>query len=288
MTVRPAARAAVSPAAWSPLTAALVHGPVRVARVAATFPAALYLLVDATDPDDSLPDLLPVLAPGALLLPGGLRLARPADGGWRVAVGDQVRVGEGRVELPGVTVEAVRAWRPPRVVPARPSPAGTGLTDLLATAAPSPHLVRRAGDVAAAVLAGRADGATWAPLVGAGPGLTPSGDDALCGALLVLHAWGRGVEAAALAPAYPRTTALSAALVGAARQGYALPQAVTLVDAVLAGNVPAAQHHLPAVLAIGHSSGRDLVAGLLGAVQALLAASAVLPDRVPYPEVSLG
>ena len=34
-------------------------------------------------------------------------------------------------------------------------------------------------------------------------------------------------------------------------------------------------------LAIGHSSGRDLVAGLLGAVQTLTV-------RLPYPEVSLG
>ncbi len=284
MTLRPAARTAVWPAAWSPLTACLVHGPVRVARVAAAFPAALYLLVAPAEPndlDDALAALLPVLAPGALQLPGGLRLARPADGGWQVAVGDQVRVGEGRVELPGATVQAVRAWRPPRVAPAPPGAAGAAITDLLITAAPSPHLVRRAGEVAAAVLAGRADGATWAPLVGAGPGLTPSGDDALCGALLALHAWGRGVEAAALAPAYPRTTALSAALIEAARQGFAVPEVVALADAVLTGDVLAVQHHLPAALAIGHSSGRDLVAGLLGAVQTLTV-------RLPYPEVSLG
>ena len=54
-----------------------------------------------------------------------------------------------------------------------------------------------------------------------------------------------------------------------------------LADAVLTGDVLAVQHHLPAALAIGHSSGRDLVAGLLGAVQTLTV-------RLPYPEVSLG
>ncbi len=236
------------PAAASPLTAALVHGPIRTARVAAAGRAGVYLLLGE--------DLLPVLSPGALRLPGALLVGGPVA--WGVEVGDEVEVGDGEVRLPGAVVRVVRYWRPARVrrVTTRFAP---GVVEVLDAAGAAPHLVARA----AAVVENPLDDARWLPLVGAGPGLTPSGDDALCGVLLARYATGGPVPGEVVARVRHRTTALSAGLLDAARQGYGVPEVVALVDAAMAGDARATAARLPAVLAIGHSSGRDLVAGLL-------------------------
>ena len=75
-----------------------------------------------------------------------------------------------------------------------------------------------------------------AGLVGRGPGLTPSGDDALAGALLVAHALGTGAALAdAVRARLGATTAVSAALLDAAADGYAARPVVALVDAAIAG-----------------------------------------------------
>ena len=100
-------------------------------------------------------------------------------------------------------------------------------------------------------------------------GLTPSGDDALCGVLLALRAGGAPAEAlAAVGAAVPRslaaTTSLSASLLLAAAAGCAVPEVATLANAVSRGDEAGIDEALPAVLAIGHSSGADLLAGLAG------------------------
>ncbi|HSO64130.1 MAG TPA: DUF2877 domain-containing protein, partial [Ornithinibacter sp.] len=108
-----------------------------------------------------------------------------------------------------------------------------------------------------------------AGLLGRGSGLTPSGDDALAGALLVAHALGAAAPlAAAVRARLAATTAVSAALLDAAADGFAARDVVTLVDAALAGDDDAVAVVLPHVLAIGHSSGRDLVTGVAAALQA--------------------
>ena len=112
-------------------------------------------------------------------------------------------------------------------------------------------------------------------MVGAGAGLTPSGDDALCAVLLVLRGVGAdGAHAlvrAAVSAAAHRTTSLSASLLHAAAEGYAVPAVADLVRAVLCDDPAAGGPALAAVLAIGHSSGRDLVAGIAGALHVLAA-----------------
>ena len=93
-----------------------------------------------------------------------------------------------------------------------------------------------------------------AALVGRGDGLTPYGDDVLCGWLAVARAAGLEtpeVDAAVRALA-PTTTLLSATLLDCAMAGEAVPEFV----AWLAGTGP-----LEAVERIGHSSGRGLVEG---------------------------
>ena len=93
-----------------------------------------------------------------------------------------------------------------------------------------------------------------AALIGRGDGLTPYGDDVLCGWLAVTRA--AGVETpevdAAVRALAPTTTLLSATLLECAMAGEAVPKFV----AWLAGTGPVEE-----VERIGHTSGRGLVEG---------------------------
>ena len=182
------ARASTSwPAAGSPLLEREVAGEPRRARVLAAFPTALYLHLGRHDL------VLPVLTGDALLLPTGLRLALPsAVVEWGVQAGHDVLVGDGRVRLPGRDVVSVRPWRPARVTRASSarSTSIAGAAHILGQADSSAVLRELAADLTAAGLGGRQVGRRVSALVGAGAGLTPSGDDALCGVLLALRAVG--------------------------------------------------------------------------------------------------
>jgi hypothetical protein len=149
--------------------------------------------------------------------------------------------------------------------------------------------------LAADALGGRSVGAGVRGLVGAGRGLTPSGDDVLCGVLLTLGAVDTPLARRALASvrtavaaSLTSTTSLAAALLVAAGAGYAVPDVVRLVTRAVAGgssdslvapgsaaepasgaNVRSSDRLLQRVLAIGHSSGRDIVSGVVGALRAL-------------------
>lgn len=107
-------------------------------------------------------------------------------------------------------------------------------------------------------------------LVGAGDGLTPYGDDQLCGWLAVHRAAGIAtpeVDAAVRALAY-RTTLLSATLLDCALHGEVLPEFAAWLQVV---GTPAERGRAAALAAIGHTSGRGLLAGgrlaLAGLVQ---------------------
>ncbi|MGH2719735.1 MAG: DUF2877 domain-containing protein [Actinomycetota bacterium] len=110
------------------------------------------------------------------------------------------------------------------------------------------------GDLAAAVSA----------LGGAGPGLTPAGDDALGGLFFALRArLGPGAEGW-LSPlaAGVETTALSSGALRWAARGQALAPAHGLLGAAVAGNRRAAEGAALALARIGHSSGADFALGL--------------------------
>jgi Protein of unknown function (DUF2877) len=101
-----------------------------------------------------------------------------------------------------------------------------------------------------------------ARLIGLGPGLTPSGDDFLIGALAALDALhqtdihaalGRAVLAAAA-----RTTPLSASLLRAAAAGHVGESLHMMVAALVTGDADAA---VEAAASIGHTSGWDALAG---------------------------
>ncbi|MFQ6171894.1 DUF2877 domain-containing protein [Oryzobacter sp. R7] len=291
---------AVLPAAASALTARVLReaprGAPREALVVGAHRLGLYLSVDGT--------VLPVVPSDALALPTALRLgarssALPGAASeappWGVEPGDRVAVGGGRVVLPGAEVVAVRTWRPARVRRVAPGAACPGdralVESLLADATtscdpwlapairvvcsggrPDGHLSTRPGeDVEEGVAGGLAGGLAGAvaALVGRGRGLTPSGDDALAGALLVAHALrARRPFADAVRARLGSTTAVSGALLAAAADGFAARPVVALVDAAVVGHVEATARALPEVVAIGHTSGRDLLTGALAALRA--------------------
>lgn len=266
----------------------VLHHQVQPATVLAAFPTAVYLA----------PQHAPVVAieaSDAVGLPNGLRLRRPTAG---LALGEvpleaTARVGDGRVEL-GDLVVVVDRWVDHTYTPAGVDPVVLGgrLRELdvdLAAHDPLPgRLVAVAAGLVAALVADgnvdvlAADAAGHArELVGVGAGLTPSGDDVLCGLFAGVHSLApalgavglqRRVErtaAAVLVDADQRTTALSAALLGHAHRGELARPARGLLRALL-GRTPLAPA-LATLLRVGHSSGRDLAAGLSLAAHVTLA-----------------
>lgn len=217
----------------------LLSGPTRTGRLVACFPGCAYLDVGGR--------LVALEAADGLRLPCAVTLAvpaaqRPLAG---LAPGDAVTAGDRRLVVGDLVVEVGRWW-----APSRPRHA----------AVPAPHPT---GTPAA--------GPGWDRLVlgllGLGPGLTPAGDDLLAGLLVGLSDRPdvRDPLAAAVqrhAPA--RTTWLSAELLRLAAAGLAAPAVVAVADA-LAGHADddALPRALPALLAVGHTSGPALARGLL-------------------------
>ena len=267
----------------------------RTGRVVGIGPTACY--IEIADENRA---VLPLLRPNAVQLPTGVRIG--AAGGWPAHVGDPVAIGAAGIELGHWLITPARSWRPPQVRTAPgldPQRALAVLTGAWPVSAswvdavdprevalggwfgPTPSLAARAA-LHAAVLALAGDspvpGATLTSLVGLGPGLTPSGDDAIAGCLLTLRLLGRLGRLRQIADELPAhlaaTTSLSGSLLTAAADGYAAPQLVELLAAIGAFG-PSTPHTrwrrlVEAVLAIGHSSGADLLTG----VRATLAASA--------------
>ena len=105
------------------------------------------------------------------------------------------------------------------------------------------------------------------PLVGLGPGLTPTGDDILAGTLLALHALDREKEANEMAAALETygpegTNRISLAHLRAAAAGWgAAPFHDMLVELLLWGK--SLGGCIRRIDAIGHSSGWDILVGIL-------------------------
>ncbi len=114
-----------------------------------------------------------------------------------------------------------------------------------------------------------------AGLIGLGPGLTPSGDDLLCGVLITCRHLGEIEVAASLAAtvnaaATTATTPISRAHLAAAAEGYAAAPLHDLLAALVDDDRRAIGGTLDVVAGIGHSSGLDAVAGMVLAATAWL------------------
>jgi hypothetical protein len=111
-------------------------------------------------------------------------------------------------------------------------------------------------------------------LLGLGPGLTPSGDDFLVGLFAVLnlanspcHGLRRACDGI-LAGAHERTNAISIAALREAARGRVRDSIQALLLELAGGRRPRLPDALARVLAIGATSGRDIVAGIVCALDA--------------------
>ncbi|GAA4230457.1 hypothetical protein GCM10022254_25310 [Actinomadura meridiana] len=286
--------------------------PRRSARVIAVFPSALYLELRG-GPE---PRVLAVVTSDAHRLPNAVvvvpaRREQPFRG---IGEGGEAWVGDGRVEAGPLSVRVRRWWDPsPTLGRMRPSALADGVRDLEAALAdagmtggglgdhPDPAVLAdrcAAGDLAGAVEAAER-------IVGLGPGLTPSGDDILCGLLVSLRLVGDAVlqhgetayllrgddpprppvrsahgsvwmadwlGAAVTADASTRTTALAATLLHCAAAGGACAEVTSVLRCVVGGEAPDAA--VRRLLAVGHTSGTDLAHGVLAGCRAALSLTA--------------
>ena len=131
------------------------------------------------------------------------------------------------------------------------------------------HTVRRTARELVAGWAGDEDALRRGArrLAGLGGGLTPAGDDFLAG--LMLRAWLDHPAPEAFCwpivdAAAPRTTALSAAFLRAAARGECSAAWHGLLAALAGGGPALLEEAMCRVLAHGHTSGADMLAGFLG------------------------
>jgi hypothetical protein len=278
-------RDVISAGAASSALRPVLAAPAQPAECLGVTRGALYLKTAGP------PGALVVLTHDAVRLPCGLVLPTTSEelpfsmilesyacgsvhnspGSWRIAVGD------GAVSWTGpagrVVVRAAREWAPAR--PRQGPVAARALSAVRASlsgADPGSDCRLAAGLASAA---GDHDAATAAAtsLLGAGPGLTPSGDDVLAGFLVGAAAFGLDATAlreavAVLAPA--RTTALSAALLWHAARGECIDELAGLAAVLTSQRCRAelAGRALSRLLSVGHTSGAALALGLVTAAEA--------------------
>jgi len=247
-------------------------GPSRRATVVASTPLATYVTVD--DPERSilcLAGAAAVRVPCALVLQTKTLPPPPPEG----TIGT---VGGGVLTLAGRSYRVARWWRPPRprglgaVPPARLAGAVRWLTGRVAD--PLDSAGRAAvSDLVHALAVGASPAPAVSRLLGRGPGLTPTGDDVLAGALVCLNALGAPAATvlghAVLASAPGTTTTVSASLLRHATRGECVPQLADLLTAVAAAG-DATTGALPraagALLAVGNCSGAGLLHGVIVAL----------------------
>jgi hypothetical protein len=170
-------------------------------------------------------------------------------------VGTLPRLAPGsRVRLAGQLPVSAR-WRPPTLdadlLRRHARTARRSVTETAASGLAGHPAVGR-GDLPAAVGA----------LAGLGPGLTPSGDDVLGGLLVVLAVVGHeGRELRNAVDGAP-THAISRAFLTWAARGQAVEPVHRLLGALSHSDAAAVRRHQEAVLALGHTSGADLLLGL--------------------------
>lgn len=241
--------------------------------------------------DEGTRHVVSVVTADGTCLPNSLVLDRQGDARClgEVAPGDTVIIAHGAVVLGDVTVR-VTSWADRRLHLAAVDPPDLAARlewteGLLACEEGLPDALRlRLEDICAALLAadrGAAFDAGMA-LLGLGPGLTPSGDDLLAGLVAAGRTMARALPGGAAVDrlletlggdlaeaAWERTTGLSATLLWhATRAELAAPARAVLLG--LTGRTQLAPA-LRRLLALGHTSGRDLAHGLTAGLRLVLA-----------------
>jgi hypothetical protein len=267
----------------------VLDGPRRDARVLAAFRLACYL--ELSGPAE--PRVLALITaravrlPNALVLPDGTPL-------YGLQPGAYGQVGAGVVAAGPVLAGAARWWDPvPVLSPVTPEALDHRVAHLDAVRTASerrPGLTPSDGPgplTTACATDALADAVEQSErIVGLGPGLTPSGDDFLCGLLLALRlltpcvspavpAGGAAVRladwigAAVTSDATTRTTALSATLLHCAAAGQASGEAAGVLRALTCPGGQGLTVATRRLLATGHTSGADLAWGLAAGARAV-------------------
>lgn len=233
--------------------------------VLAWFPRACYA---------SLPGGLVALV-GPTVPPGPIHLAldRPLP---PIETGSPVRVSGGRVAVEDLAIDvlAASAWSgplpPPRAVLATTGRAARAALEVAAgSALASGPFLDRALRARRALGAGNLEESADI-LAGLGPGLTPSGDDALAGILFAIRAAAGGTiePRTALVAGSARTGPIPRAFLAWAARGQALQPAHDLLLAAVAGDGEGTTRAARALGAVGGTSGTDFLLGLAWGLEA--------------------
>ncbi len=249
----------------------LISGAVRPAKVLGASPTALYLRLHGAE-------VVAVLSQDAIRLPIGLVLPTSSTDGPFTRLEGEILVGSSRVRMGDwcirisrlVSVRAPLGLVPADVAIERATDRlksidfaehDPGLIDALAR---NPQCPQGAADLADRLL-------------GAGSGLTPSGDDLLAGFLV--GTWSFGLDAdpmrdEVLAAAPQRTTDLSAALLRCACRGESTPQVSAMLSALsgLSSHSAHLDDALLELIRVGHTSGVALATGVVAAAKAAVRA----------------
>ncbi len=254
-------------------------------RLLGSSPKGLYLCFEHTGEASESPSVIAVLPTSSVRLPLAMVTA---DRLPNVSPDDAIVVGDGELRV------GAQVWRTLRWFDPRPSSYRQPQPSALAEAAESlwnlddsevglPAL--RAWDAATALAAG--DPEPCRGLLGAGPGLTPAGDDVVAGALAACALSGAGPHQPELdmlvARARIATTALSAALLACAARGQVVPEAAELLRAL--GSTAAIAPALSHLRAIGSTSGTALAIGIVAALT--VAAAPPAPSTQLDPQLHL-
>ena len=253
----------------------LLTGPPVVARAALVGRQAAYLVVEGPGA------VLAVAAPEAVAPPCAVVLPAGTDPRDVLPEGSRVAVGEGRLDV-GTRALVVRRWWSPPVLPlGAPDPVALARAEPLVAAtapdraSPRGRALAAARPAATALAAGDVDKALahLLPVLGLGPGSTPSGDDVTAAVLLGARACAaplgavEQVGATVSAAARAATTPVSAGLLAEAAAGRAMRPAVAVLRALLENRD--VEDAVSRLLDLGHTSGADMAAGLCAAAAAL-------------------
>lgn len=244
-----------------------VAGPRRRGRVLHVGDSAVYLDLEGT--------CLAVLGARAVQVPCGVRTQLPTLPD--IEAGAEVVVEDGSIVLPGleVMVTTIVDTTVP-VLGADTAAWGGEVVDELLTDRLDAVRAQVPGAAVAALAEG--DAGSVLQLLGLGPGLTPLGDDVLCGwlatAVASRHPALADVRGAVGAAAVERTTTLSATLLSCASRGEGLPEFRSLLVGVNQQNREVVEQALELMLQVGETSGAG---NLLGALVALQSPSLLAP-----------
>lgn len=273
----PTAATSAVPATGSASVRDLLSGPARPARLVAAFPTAAYVRLAAGE-------VVAVLTQDALRLPCGLVLA--AGSGQRPLrhVAGAACVGDGQVRIGRLAVQVSRLVSFAAPTGLRPDDEALAhAAAALARTGFGEHGPNLFGRLAAGVRDPAAARRVTRALLGAGSGLTPSGDDILAGLLVGAACFGASagpIRDEVRRHATVATTALSATLLGHAGRGEAIPQVTSLLLALAGPDRVAVDRALADLVNVGHTSGAALATGAIAAAR--IAAAPVPSDPGPF------